>query len=167
MEENVGLMGFTPDGKSAYLTTSLGSDTARLVEHNLATGKEKVLAERKDVDVGGVIVHPTKFHVQAASFEHGRLEWQVIDPSIKDDFAALKKRLRRRLQHHQPRSRRQDLARRLHAGSWTGALLHVGSRVEEGDVHVLASAEARGTEAVADEGGDDQARATVSSCRST
>jgi dipeptidyl aminopeptidase/acylaminoacyl peptidase len=91
MEENVALFGFTPDGKSAYLMTSLGGDTTRLVEHELAGGKERVLAERKDVDVGGIAIHPTKFHVQAVSFDPGRLEWQVIDPDVKGDFAALKK----------------------------------------------------------------------------
>jgi dipeptidyl aminopeptidase/acylaminoacyl peptidase len=91
MEEEVSLYGFTPDGKAAYLGTSLGNDTMRLAEHDLASGREKVLAERKDVDVGGIVVHPTKLHVQAASFAHGRREWQVIDPTVKDDFAALKK----------------------------------------------------------------------------
>ena len=91
MEENLALVGFTPDGKSAYLMTSLGGDTARLVEHELAGGKEKLLAERKDVDVGGLAIHPTKFHVQAVSFDAGRVEWQVIDPDVKTDFAALKK----------------------------------------------------------------------------
>ena len=90
-EENLELAGFTPDGKSVYLTSSLGGDTARLVERELAGGKEKTLAERRDVDVGGLVVHPTKFHVQAAGFAHGRLEYQVIDPSVKEDFAALKK----------------------------------------------------------------------------
>ncbi|MGZ3407653.1 MAG: S9 family peptidase, partial [Polyangia bacterium] len=91
MEENVALIGFTPGGKAAYLMTSLGGDTARLVEHDLKSGAEKLLAERKDVDVGGLAIHPTKFHVQAVSFDAGRVEWQVIDPEVKGDFAALKK----------------------------------------------------------------------------
>jgi dipeptidyl aminopeptidase/acylaminoacyl peptidase len=91
MEEDVNLIGFAPGGKAAYLTSSLGGDTARLVEHDLKSSAEKVLAERKDVDVGGLAIHPTKFHVQAASFDAGRTEWQVIDPDVKGDFAALKK----------------------------------------------------------------------------
>src|SRR5205085_11334976 len=90
-EENLEFYGFTPDGKSVYLASSLGADTARLVERDLATGNEKVLADRKDVDVGGVVMHPTKHHVQAVQFAHGRTEWQVVDPSVSDDFAALKK----------------------------------------------------------------------------
>ncbi|MDB4967453.1 MAG: acylamino acid-releasing enzyme [Myxococcales bacterium] len=90
-EETVDLHGFTPDDKGVLIGSSLGSDTTRLVERDLASGKEKVIAERKDVDAGSVVVHPTKHHVQAVSFARGRTEWQVVDPSVKDDFAALKK----------------------------------------------------------------------------
>jgi len=38
-----------------------------------------------------VIVHPTKHHVQAVSFEHLRVRWQVLDASIKKDLDALAK----------------------------------------------------------------------------
>jgi dipeptidyl aminopeptidase/acylaminoacyl peptidase len=90
-EENLALDGFTPDGKSVYLTSSIGSDTARLVERNLTTNAEKELAKSADVDVGAVVVHPTKHHVQAAAFDKGRREWRVIDPSVKGDFADIAK----------------------------------------------------------------------------
>ena len=91
MEENLGFVGFTPDDKGVYLESSLGNDTTRVIEHELAGGKDKVLAERPDVDAGGIMVHPTKYYVQAASFARGRTEWQVVDPAVKNDFAALKK----------------------------------------------------------------------------
>ena len=91
MEENLAFYGFTPDGKRAYLSTSLGSDTARLVEHDLKTGAEKTLAQRDDVDIGGVVEQPRTEKIQAVSFMPGRLVWTIIDPSIKDDFAAIQK----------------------------------------------------------------------------
>jgi len=91
MEENLNLVAFTPDDKGVYLESSLGNDTARVVAHDLASGKEKVLAERPDVDAGAIMVHPTKYHLQAVGFARGRTEWQVVDPAVKDDFAALKK----------------------------------------------------------------------------
>jgi dipeptidyl aminopeptidase/acylaminoacyl peptidase len=91
MEENVAFVGFAPGGKSVYLISSLGTDTARFIERELAGGGEKVLAERNDVDVGGALVHPYKHHLEAVAFNHGRREWQVVDPSVKEDFAALKK----------------------------------------------------------------------------
>ncbi|HEY2749109.1 MAG TPA: S9 family peptidase [Polyangia bacterium] len=91
MEENIAFYGFTPNGKSVYLESSLGNDTTRFVERDLSTGAEKVLAERPDVDVGGVMIHPYTHLPVAAAFARGRMEWQPIDPAVKGDFAALKK----------------------------------------------------------------------------
>lgn len=90
-EENLNFVDFTADGRSAYLISSLDSDTARLVERNIATGAEKVIASSEEVDVGNVIVHPTKHIVQAVSFAPGRSHWTVIDPTIKEDFEAIAK----------------------------------------------------------------------------
>jgi dipeptidyl aminopeptidase/acylaminoacyl peptidase len=91
-EEELAIDGFTPDGKGLYLHSSLGRDTAALVELPIAAGgKAKVLAERDGFDIAQTLVHPRKHNVQAASFFKGRLEWQVLDPSIKPDFDALAK----------------------------------------------------------------------------
>ena len=91
MEDNLDFYGFTPDGKGVYLASSIGNDTARFVERDLASGKEHVLAERPDVDVGRVMIDPYTHKPVAASFERGRQEWQPLDPAVKGDFAALKK----------------------------------------------------------------------------
>jgi dipeptidyl aminopeptidase/acylaminoacyl peptidase len=88
-EEILGFVDFTPDGKSAILLSSLGSDTARAVERDIATGQEKVLASSDEVDAGSVMIHPTKHHVQAVSFEPGRRQWTLIDPSVKRDFEGI------------------------------------------------------------------------------
>jgi dipeptidyl aminopeptidase/acylaminoacyl peptidase len=88
-EEILGFLDFTRDGKSATILSSLGSDTARVVERDIATGQEKVLASSDDVDAGNVMIHPTKHHVQAVAFAPGRTEWKVIDPSVKEDFAGI------------------------------------------------------------------------------
>jgi dipeptidyl aminopeptidase/acylaminoacyl peptidase len=82
---------FSKDGGSAYLKTSIGSDTARLVERNLATGAEKVLAVSPEVDAGGVVIHPKTHVVQAVSFAPGRATWKVLDPSVQADFDAITK----------------------------------------------------------------------------
>ena len=91
MEENVGFLGFTPNGKSVYLESSLGNDTTRFIERDLASGNDKVIADRPDVDVGGVWIHPYTHLPVAAAFAHGRQEWQALDPAVKGDLAALKK----------------------------------------------------------------------------
>ena len=88
-QEALQIQGFSPDGKGLYLRSSIGSDTAKLVERSIAGGAEKVLAADERSDLGWVVVHPTRHHVQAVSFDPGREEWKVLDPSVKADFEAL------------------------------------------------------------------------------
>ena len=90
-DENLGLDGFSGDSKSAYIETSIGSDTSRLVQKDLATGKEKVIAYSDEVDAGNVMINPITHNVEAVSFEPGRRRWQVIDPSLTADFAGIAK----------------------------------------------------------------------------
>ena len=89
-EEILDFEDFSFDGKSAYLKTSVGSDTARLVEHNLATGAEKVLAASPEVDAGAVLIQPRTHAVQAVSFAPGRSTWTVLDPPVQADFDAIR-----------------------------------------------------------------------------
>jgi len=90
-EENVGIDGFNGDGGGIYLETSIGADTARLIEKNLKTGAEREIARDDEVDVGGGFVHPVKRSIIAVSFVRGRGEWRVIDPAFRDDFDGLRK----------------------------------------------------------------------------
>src|SRR5450759_5280807 len=82
---------FSLDGKSAFLMSSIGNDTARLFERNRAMGTEKVLAVSPDVDAGTVVIHPKSHVVQAVSFAPGRASWKVLDPSVQADFDAIPK----------------------------------------------------------------------------
>ncbi|PYK62411.1 MAG: S9 family peptidase, partial [Verrucomicrobia bacterium] len=88
-DEILEFLDFTVDGKSAFLKSSIGSDTARVVEKNIATGAEKVLASSDEVDAGNVLIHPKKHVVEAVSFAPGRAKWAVADPSVKADFAGI------------------------------------------------------------------------------
>lgn len=85
-DEILDFVDFTADGKSVTLTSSIGSDTARVVEKNIATGAEKVIASSDEVDAGNVLVHRKKHIVEAVSFAPGRARWTVVDPSVKADF---------------------------------------------------------------------------------
>jgi dipeptidyl aminopeptidase/acylaminoacyl peptidase len=91
-DEILEFLDFTADGKSAYLRSSLGSDTARVVEAPL-TGDPakdaKVVASSDAVDAGGVVVNRKKHIVQAVAFAPGRRRWEVIDPSVKEDFEGI------------------------------------------------------------------------------
>ena len=57
-EEILDFVDFSADGQSAILKSSLGSDTARVVERNLTTGAEKVIASSDEVDAGSIFIHP-------------------------------------------------------------------------------------------------------------
>jgi len=89
--EILGAIGFSADGKSLFTETSLGTDTARVVERLLATGAEKLLAHSAEVDAGQVMLHPDKRIIEAVSFEPDRQHWKVIDPSVQSDFDALRR----------------------------------------------------------------------------
>jgi len=89
--ENLGALEFTKDGKSVFIESSIGSDTARVLERNIAAGDEKLIAYSPEVDSGEVMIHPRTKIVEAVSFEPGRRQWKVIDPSVQADFDALAK----------------------------------------------------------------------------
>ncbi len=90
-EEILSFLDFTADGKAAILLSSIESDTARVVERDIATNSEKVIAASAEVDAGDVIVQPRMHVVQAVAFVAGRMQWTVIDPSVQDDFKGIAK----------------------------------------------------------------------------
>jgi len=90
-EEILRFADFTGDGQSATIISSVGSDTARTIEKNIASGKEKVLASSNEVDVTRAMINPKTHVVEAVGFVTDRLRWTVIDPSIKADFEAVSK----------------------------------------------------------------------------
>ena len=85
------IAGFTPDGKALWLVSSVGAETARLVEADLATGQSKVIAEDPRYDAGAVMSHPKSGKLEAIQFQRARNDWKALDPGIEADFAALKK----------------------------------------------------------------------------
>jgi dipeptidyl aminopeptidase/acylaminoacyl peptidase len=90
-EEILHLVDFTGDGQSVTLISSIGSNTAKAIEKNIATGKEKVLAASSEVDAGGILIQPRTHAVQAVSFQPDRRRWTVVDPSVKADFDEISK----------------------------------------------------------------------------
>ena len=84
-------LGFTLDGKHLYLVDSRDVNAARLVRTDLASGASEVLAEDPQYDVGGVVVHQDTREIQMVAFTRARHEWQVLDPAIADDVAAIRR----------------------------------------------------------------------------
>ena len=89
-DDQLGAHGFTPDGKSLYVETSVGRDTTALYEHPLDGRAPKLLAEAPGADLGAVLVHPRDYHAEAVSFEEDRLRWECLDERLSADFKALK-----------------------------------------------------------------------------
>lgn len=88
-DEILGLLRISADGRHAYLRSSIGSDTARLVQRELGGTAETVLAQSDIVDLEDVLIHPRSRVVEAAAFAPGRTEWKVLDASVKADFAGI------------------------------------------------------------------------------
>jgi dipeptidyl aminopeptidase/acylaminoacyl peptidase len=90
-EEILQFLAFTRDGKSITLLSSLGSNTARVIEKNIETKEEKVIAGSPEVDAGAIFLQPRDHVVQAVAFEPARRRWTVTDPSVQADFDGIAK----------------------------------------------------------------------------
>ena len=82
-------IGFTADGKSLYLLSSVDANASRLLRVDLSDLKTVVLAEDPQYDVSGVMSNPDTKEIQMVSFTKARTENVVIDPQIADDIAAI------------------------------------------------------------------------------
>lgn len=82
-------IGFDKTGRLLYMIDSRERDTAALVTFDLETDKQSLLAEDKQADVSGLMIHPTEKTVQAVAFTHERKRWQILDASIEEDIACL------------------------------------------------------------------------------
>jgi dipeptidyl aminopeptidase/acylaminoacyl peptidase len=85
-----GPIAFSEDGTSLLAESSVGADTARLVRYDLASGDVEVLAEDPEADVTGVRLDPDTREPQIVTFLKDRLEYQVLDPSVAADVAAVR-----------------------------------------------------------------------------
>jgi dipeptidyl aminopeptidase/acylaminoacyl peptidase len=91
------IVGFSADGKKLVAGSSKGSAANRLVELDVATGKElRVLAGDPQADLWQVfaanfilIRDPRDQHVQAAAFDYLKPEWRAIDPAVAADLKYL------------------------------------------------------------------------------
>ena len=95
-EENGHLLSFSPDDLSLYLFSTLDANTARLIEVNLSNGSKTTLAEDTQYDFLGllgpeVMLNKNSHNIDAIGVMRERLEWIVLDPKIKQDFAILNK----------------------------------------------------------------------------
>jgi dipeptidyl aminopeptidase/acylaminoacyl peptidase len=89
--ESTGPVGFTTDGQSMYVQTSVDTNTSRLVKMNIATGAVDVIAEDPEYDIAGAMLNPDTREVEAVVVYRDRLEFQVFDDAIRGDIDALQR----------------------------------------------------------------------------
>lgn len=89
--ETSGPLGFTRDGHSMYVQTSVDANTGRLVKMDTATGAFDVIAEDPDYDIAGAMLNPDTREVEAVLVYRDRLEYQVFDDAVRGDIAALQR----------------------------------------------------------------------------
>ncbi|AYY12826.1 S9 family peptidase [Actinobacteria bacterium YIM 96077] len=89
-----GVYGFSRDGQTVYLLSSIGANSSRLLAVDLSTGEETVLAEDPNYDVAGVAQHPETLEPQGVSFLKERKEWLYLDPEFGAEVDHLRSMLR-------------------------------------------------------------------------
>jgi dipeptidyl aminopeptidase/acylaminoacyl peptidase len=78
---------FSKCGQYMYCLDSRDVNAARLVRIDLKTGEvDQIIAEDPVYDVAGVMVNPETWDLQAVAFLKERLQWVILDDTIKKDF---------------------------------------------------------------------------------
>jgi dipeptidyl aminopeptidase/acylaminoacyl peptidase len=84
-------LSFSTEGNTLYIAGTHDANAQRLIALDLTTKEEVIIASDEQYDIGGIITHPTKRHIQAVSFYKDKLYWQVLDEDIAPDFEAIAK----------------------------------------------------------------------------
>jgi len=90
MEDSLAALDFSKDGRSLFLKSSAGHDTAHVVRYEIASGQETEIAGSDLVDAGPVIIHPTRHVVEAVSFFPDRKDWVAVAPTVGTDLDEIK-----------------------------------------------------------------------------
>ena len=85
------ITGFSPDNKKIWIVTSLDVNAARLLEIDVATGEQKVIAADPQFDVEGVVTKPKTNALEVVTFIKQRMAYDFIDPNMKADYEILQK----------------------------------------------------------------------------
>jgi len=91
VNEILAFVSFSADGKRASMLGSQDAPTARVVERDLRTGAERVLAEDHRADATASLVDPRTGAVLAVAIEHLHTEWKALDGDVARALAALRR----------------------------------------------------------------------------
>lgn len=77
---------FNKSGELLYMIDSRGRNTAALTSVNLKSGEKSVIFEDPRADLSNIMIHPTERTIEAAASNYTRVEWTILDESIKPDI---------------------------------------------------------------------------------
>ncbi len=80
------VVGFSTDGESIYLVSSIDADTRRLIRMDIATGKYVEIAADTRYDLVGVLFDPEVGSPEIAFWEKERLTYQPLSDGIRSDL---------------------------------------------------------------------------------
>lgn len=83
-------IGFDKTGNVLYMIDSRGKNTAALFSVNLESGDKNLIYENPKADVSNIMMHPTENNVEAVASNYKRVEWTILDESVKSDIDYLK-----------------------------------------------------------------------------
>lgn len=82
-------IGFDRTGTRLQMQDSRGRNTSAVFEIDLASGESELISENARADAGIILRHPTERNIQAVSYTYERRDWDILDPAVGDDIAAL------------------------------------------------------------------------------
>src|SRR6202043_2677748 len=90
-EDEVGnVIGFNEDNSVLYITSSVGSNTTRVLGVNAADSSIEVVAEDPDHDVRAEVLTRNTGSIQAVNVLRDRREWRLIDETLAEHFEYLR-----------------------------------------------------------------------------
>jgi len=89
-DEQGQIHGFSADGTFLFVTSARGSDLTRLVNLDIATGKETVIDQDTVFDVAGPVLSDLTHRLMGVSYNKERFEYKALDPQFAKDLAVLK-----------------------------------------------------------------------------
>ena len=89
--EAVEVLGFSADGRTLFVKSDVGTDTAGLYALDLAVGAPRLLAADAAADLDQWVLNPVTHAVQVVAFNRLRPAWTLLDPAIAADWAGLAK----------------------------------------------------------------------------
>lgn len=85
-----GVAGFTPDNRGLLLISSVEANTSRLLQVDIATATQKVIAEDPHYDVHTAMENPRTHELEAVGFVRAKVEWELLSDAIRSDFDFLR-----------------------------------------------------------------------------